>query len=380
MHIAIFIYGLTWGGATRRILSIADGFSQKGHHVDIVMVQKDGPLAASVPKAIRLVNLDMGIFNILCRKGSRKLKMFCSQMPLARYLRNNLPDVLFSAANHANLAAIGARKLSGTGIPLVIRVSNHLTASLAERSGLSRKIRYKMACRTYRQAEAVIAVSHGVAQDVELNAKVAASRITTIYNPTYTPDLIEKASVPLVHPWAQTGSPPVILGAGRLAAGKDFITLVKAFASVRKQCQAHLVILGEGKQRGNISRSVKELGIEKDVYMPGYVDNPLAWMANASVFVLSSKWEGLPGVLIEAMAAGCPVVSTRCPSGPAEILENGRYGRLVPVSDYQGLAKAIIATLESPPDAEKLRKRAAEFSVGCAVDRYLDVLSGVARK
>ena len=158
------------------------------------------------------------------------------------------------------------------------------------------------------------------------------------------------------------------------------IDLIKAFALLRRQRMARLVILGEGNLRNKLTRLVEDLGVSADVDMPGFVSNPLAWMSRASLFVLSSASEGLPGVLIEAMAAGCPVVSTNCPSGPAEILENGRYGSLVTVGDHIALAKAIAMTLNSPHDTEFLRNRALAFSVNKAVDGYLEVLSRVAAR
>jgi len=168
----------------------------------------------------------------------------------------------------------------------------------------------------------------------------------------------------------------VILGAGRLTPQKDFVTLIRAFARVRAQHPARLVILGDGKQRGEILGLAHRLGIAADLDLPGFVDNPFAWMSRSAVFVLSSVWEGFPGVLIEAMTCGCPVVSTDCPSGPVEIVDGGRYGRLVPVGDDEAMAAAILASLRDPGSPEMLRARAAEFSVDQAIDRYLEVLLG----
>jgi glycosyltransferase involved in cell wall biosynthesis len=152
---------------------------------------------------------------------------------------------------------------------------------------------------------------------------------------------------------------------------KDFPTLLKAFARVRAVREARLVILGEGKKRIELETLAQELGVAAEVDLPGWVDNPFAWMARAAVFVLSSAYEGLPGVLIQALACGCPVVSTDCPSGPAEILAGGTYGPLVPVGDDQALANAIFAVLSAPPDRDRLRARAAMFSMDRAVDQYL---------
>jgi len=192
-------------------------------------------------------------------------------------------------------------------------------------------------------------------------------------------EMLEKARAPLEHPWFAPGAPPVVLGVGRLAPQKEFPTLIRAFARVRSQRPARLMILGEGKtpdRRAALLALAGELGIAEDVALPGFQPNPFAYMARASLFVLSSAWEGLPGVLVQALACGCPVVSTDCPSGPAEILEQGEYGRLVAVGDEAALAEAIGSTLDNPPERDKLRARGADFSIDLSVDRHLDVLLG----
>jgi glycosyltransferase involved in cell wall biosynthesis len=177
------------------------------------------------------------------------------------------------------------------------------------------------------------------------------------------------------HPWLVAGGPPVVLGVGKFKLQKDFALLIRAFARVRGSRPARLIILGDGPRRDELEGLVNRFGLTADVALPGVVDNPYAWMSRASVFVLSSAWEGLPGVLIEAMACGCPVVSTDCPSGPAEILDRGKFGSLVPVGDEQAMADAILATLANPPSGESLRVRARLFSIDVAVTRYLELLA-----
>jgi len=177
------------------------------------------------------------------------------------------------------------------------------------------------------------------------------------------------------HPWLAPGEPPVVMGIGRLAPKKDFTTLVRAFAEVRQDVRARLMILGEGPERAELESLVRTLDLEADVALPGFVDNPYAYLARASLFVLSSRWEGLPTVLIEAMFCGAPVVSTDCPSGPHEILNGGRYGRLVPVGDLSALAGAITAGITgniqpAPPESWR------DFELGIVVDRYLEMAFG----
>lgn len=380
MHIAVFIYAMTGGGAQRRTLTLIKGFVDRGHRVDLVVVEPSGALQGEVPATVRCVPLKSRWVGCLPSRGLRKLKLFCCRWPLAAYLRRHRPDVLLSAASHTSLTALAARRLSGSGTPLVLRLSSHLTASHGGCLNLFNRVRYLTACRWLAEADAVIAVSKAIAEDIAQHTGVAWHRIRTIYNPVFTGDLVAKASAPLDHPWFEEGGPPVILGVGRLAAHKDFPTLIKAFAVVRSRRPARLVILGEGGLRRDLTALARSLGVAADMDLPGYVNNPLAWMSRASVFVLPSSCEGLPGVLIEAMAAGCRVVSTDCPSGPAEILENGTHGRLVPVGDHVALAEAIATTLDAPHDPQRMRTRAADFSVNRAVDAYLEVLSQVAKE
>lgn len=196
-----------------------------------------------------------------------------------------------------------------------------------------------------------------------------------IHNPVVTPKLFEQAKEPIDREWFKDGAPPVILGVGRLSLQKDFPTLIRAFTIVRKQLPARLMILGEGEERPQIEAMIKELGLASEVALPGFVSNPYAFMSRAAVFVLSSVYEGLPTVLIEAMAVGTPVVSTDCPSGPREILGFGKYGMLVPVRDFEALANAIVTTLSDQTDVEGLRQQAQKFSLENTVNGYLELIN-----
>jgi len=373
-HIAIYIYGPSGGGATRRTLTLAGGFAKRGHRVDLVVVDAEGPLAGDLPEGVRLVALDSALIRLAGRKRRRRIK--ASSFALARYLRRERPDVLLSAANHVHLTAVIAVRLSRAPVRVVLRVSNHLTGSHLGDSKRPRPNRLKFARRVYGRADAAIAVSQGIADDIVEHTALSRKQVCAVTNPTYTPEIDSAAAAPLDHPWLSAGALPLLLAAGRLAPAKDFATLLRAFARVRARRPVRLVILGEGGQRRILEQLLRELGIEADVELHGFVDNPFAWMSRASLFVLSSAWEGSPGVLVEAMACGCPVVSTDCPSGPDEILAGGRYGRLVPVGDDAALADAIVATLDTTIDREALRTRAREFDVDHAVERYLDVLLG----
>jgi glycosyltransferase involved in cell wall biosynthesis len=226
----------------------------------------------------------------------------------------------------------------------------------------------------YPLVDQIIAVSQGVAEDIREITGLPPERITVIHNPVITARLLAMAREPVAHPWFNAAEPPVILGAGRLTRQKDFPTLIRAFARVQRHRPARLVILGEGRQRLALKTLAAELGVASEVDLPGFVVNPYAYMAKAAVFALSSTWEGSPNVLTEALALGTPAVATDCPSGPREILGEGRYGALVPVSDSASLAQAILATLDDPPDCTLLRQAVREYSLESSVLAYLQAL------
>jgi len=226
----------------------------------------------------------------------------------------------------------------------------------------------------YPLSDEIIANSQGVADDLAKVINLPRERINVVYNPTISPNLFKKAKRDLHHPWFDCDEPSVILGAGRLEPQKDFSTLIDAFWNIKRRQNARLMILGEGSRRSKLEEQITKMNLEDEVSLPGFTDNPYKYMRNASVFVLSSSHEGLPNVLIEAMACGCPVVSTNCPSGPSEILDDGKYGPLIPVGDPDRLAEAIVTVLEEPIDPNVLRGRAMDFSLESTLDRFESVL------
>ena len=359
--LAIFLPALGGGGAERVMLKVAQGMVGRGYSVDLVLTQVAGPYLAEVPHSVRLVDL----------KASRVLSSLPS---LVRYLRRERPDTLLSGL-YANVMALWARSLAR--VPTRVVVSEHNTLSLAVRQATDLRVRLapQLIKRFYRRADGIIAVSAGVADDLSRVTGIPRHLIQVIFNPIITPDLRVKSQAPLDHPWFNPGEPPVILAAGRLTAQKDFPTLIKAFALIQEGRKARLLILGEGKERPAIEALVKQLGLEEDVSLPGFVVNPYPYMVRAPVFVLSSRWEGLPTVLVEAMFCGALIISTDCPSGPREILRDGLYGQLVPVGDPVKMAKAIENGLagKMPHPPEECWK---PFELDRVTDQYINILFG----
>lgn len=360
-RIAVFLQDLHGGGAERVMLTLAAGLSERGAEVDLVLIRREGAYAAEIPDGLRVVELGTG-------------RMVQSVVALARYLRRRRPDALLTALVHVNVGALLAALAGPRGTRVVVTEHNQISRNHATLRSRTLKAAYALVRHLYPRAAAVVAVSSGVAEDLSRFSGMARDRIRVIHNPIVTPGLASRAAEPLDDPWFAPGAPPVFVGVGRLSAQKDFSTLITAFARLRAGRQARLLVLGEGEERAGLERLAASLGVADDVRLPGFVANPYAYMTHAAGFVLSSRFEGLPTVLVEAMACGTPVAATDCPSGPREILEDGRLGPLVPVEDADALAAAMAGLLDSPVPPEDLEARAADFSVGRAVDRYLDVL------
>lgn len=350
--------------------------------MDLVVIAARGPLLGLLGPRVRLVALTSWVENHPLARAPRRVQLFLGLRRIVRYFREARPGVFLAAASHVHVPILIAHRVAACDVPLVLRVSNHLSRSgSGDAKPKKRLFAPRLARWLYPRADAVIAVSRGVADDIHLVTGYPRERIHAVYSPILTDELRERAAVSLDHPWFAPGEPPVVLGVGRLVKQKDFPTLIRAFARVHAERPVRLLILGRAKKkkRQRLVDLIDSLGLAADVQLPGYVDNPLAYMARAAVLVLSSAWEGLPGVLIEALACGCPVVSTDCPSGPSEILADGKYGRLVPVGDDTAMAAAINATLDAPPARDALRARAEEFDSARAIDNYLSVLLSVSR-
>jgi len=358
--IAFFLPSVRGGGAQRVIVNLVQGITERGLPVDVVLATAEGVFLDQLPPAARIVDL-------------RARRLLGSLVPLTRYLRRERPRILVSSMSHANLIALWAAKFAHPSVPVMVTVHNTMSQSTPEEGGLAGALSSRLLRTFYPWATSVVAVSRGAADDLAHTSGLPRERVHVIYNPVITPAMLALARQRPDHPWFGPGEPPVMLGVGRMTPQKDFPTLIRAFAEVRRQRPARLIILGEGEERPGLENLIGELGLADDVALPGFRDDAIAYMACSALFVLSSAWEGLPTVLIEALAAGTRVVSTECPSGPREILQDGRLGALVPVGDASGLARAMIAALDRP--AEALPPAAlTPFTRDAAVDNYLRLI------
>jgi glycosyltransferase involved in cell wall biosynthesis len=294
---------------------------------------------------------------------------------VVRYLRKERPDAVLTSMTPNNIVVLWARAISGLSTRVVIREAIHLSSEIDFDRRNFDDILPTLVAAWYPKADAVIAVSQGVADDLANRGAVETERILVIPNGYDIENIQAQAAQAVDDPWFAEGAPPLILAAGRLVDQKGFDVLLRAFAELhRHRPSLRLMILGQGEERSTLERQVEELGLGAAVRLPGALGDIFARMSKAAVFVLSSRHEGFPNVLVEAMAAGCPVVASDCPSGPREILDNGRFGPLVPVGDPQALAQAILNRLDAPRDTEALRGRATEFSLEITTRRYLEAL------
>ena len=349
------------------MLNLATEFAKSKHRVDLILVTKKGPYLKQVPKNIKII----GFFI-----PTMKFRTLSSIIPLLFYLKKEKPNILITASTSCNIIAVVTRILSHSQVKIIIGVHNTFSIAKKELRLFRRIVTLKLMQLLYPKADAVVAVSKGVADDLPRTINIPRQKIKVVYNPIINSEIYKKAKGKVDHLYFADPSFKVIIGVGRLTQQKDFSTLINAFAKVRQKAKTRLIILGEGEDRQKLEELIQRLKLEKDVSLPGFVDNPYAYMARSDVFVLSSRWEGLPTVLVEAMACGIPVVSTNCKSGPAEILENGKYGKLVPVRDVDALAGAILETLENPLSSDILKARANDFSVEKAANEYLKVING----
>lgn len=391
--IAVLIKNFEYGGTQRVLLHLANKLHEYGHVVH-VLCPGSGPLEATVRDGIRLVHLKSGsefyarllalranpsaaknlllplVLPLHPPKGLRLLA------PLARYLSEARPAVLISATASHNVVTTLAKRMAGVATGLIL--TEHVTTDQRRISDI-RFVRHylpDLMRQTYRDADAIVGVSKAVTDDLRELLQVPRERVRLIYNPAVPDDVKVLAAAPVEHPWFGPNQPPVVLSAGRADRTKDFATLVSAIALLRRQMPVRLVILSSALPNSSqndyldsLRGLAQRLGVAEHFEILDFTPNPFAYMARAGVFASSSTSEGFGNVVAESLACGCPVVSTRT-RGPAEVLEDGRYGWLVPTGDVPAMAAALGAALRSPRDSAALALRADTFNVERAARAY----------
>lgn len=363
-RIALFLPSLRGGGAERAMLLFAKGLIARGYLVDIVVAQATGALVREVPTGARLIDFQ-------CRKVSFSIPKLYS------YLRSEKPEAVYSSIVNANITAIISsllcRTFGGFKGRTVVRESNVVTPE--GQVSLPRRVAGFLAPRLYSFADAIISVSHDVATELTACLPSLSSRLFVLPNPVISEEIFKLSAEPAAHEWLRDpqvdGNIPIIVGAGRLHPQKDFTTLIEAFALVVANHPARLIILGEGEERPKLEAQIDRLGLNSCVSLPGFVANPFPYLKRADTFVLSSRYEGMPNVLLQAMAFGTAVVATRCHSGACEVVTSDEFGRLVSPGEPAEMARAIESCLHLPKSAGASELVSNNFSVKRATAEYL---------
>ncbi len=408
LHIGFVLSSLNGGGAERVILNLAQSLIDRGHRADLVIPRLAGDYQAAIPHGLRIYRgwfprTDRTFLRTVQRSGvevealgmnpvavawiglvlsrkypgvrvPRQRSLYAKVYVLNRYIRRVGPHVLVSALESSDAAAICAAEWTGRTVPVIVTAHNNITAHYPPEWQEASRILYPM-------ADAVVAVSRGVAGSVDRSLGVDARHIRTIHNGVPVDSVWRLAQEDCTHPWLAGGEPPVILNVGRGVPQKDHPTLVDAFGLARREVDARLLILGRlsASYRERLKSLARAHGVERDLGFVDFDENPYRYMRRAALLALSSRWEGLPTVILEALACGTPVVSTDAPYGPREIL--GQWGDLPPVGDVPGLARALVATLHGArPTEEALRAGAADFSAQRAADAYLALFEKVVKE
>lgn len=289
-------------------------------------------------------------------------------LPLIKFLKSKKPDVLLASGPSLHVVTCIAKRITGYPKILVIRIHAHTSSLVEDRRWLNRKILLWLMKHTHQWADYKVSASRGAALDWADLLKIDKDDIEVMYNPAVGEDVLEKSMHPVIHPWLNHNETPVLITVARLEKQKSIDVLLHAFSLVLKEKEVKLIIVGDGSLKKELESLAITLGIKEHVDFYGWVENPYALMSKADLFVLSSWYEGFANVIAEALACGCPVVSTNAPSGPSEILEDGKYGRLVPVGDIHSLASSILTSLSEPVDKEFLKKRGMDFHVDKIID------------
>lgn len=364
VRLAIFIPSFGDGGVERMLINLAGGLVARGLEVDFLTRSRTAPYLDALAPGVRLIEAGRG-------------GVFSGQVFLCAYLKQSHPDIVLCGKDKAAQAVLIACRLTGVSTRLVMRPGTNFSARFSELGPWSRWRTRLLVRWVHRAAAAVVGNSASVVADIAKVADLPADRVHLIRNPVVTPQLITQAAAALDHPWFAPDAPPVVMGVGRLGQVKGFDTLLRAFAALRQQRPCRLMILGDGRLRADLLNLAAQLDVADDVALPGFDPNPYRYLKRAALFVLSSRREGSPNALTEALALGTPVVATDCPSGPREVLRDGAVAPLVPVDDVEALAAAMGQVLDAPGDAAVRQAAVAEYTVDVCAERYAALLKAL---
>lgn len=355
LKISFFSPNLEGGGAERVISNLAIEFSKNGYDVDLVLTKAQGAYLNNIPDCVNVIDFQCG-------------KVVFSLPKLIRYIQKEQPKIMFASQMHASTILIWAVKIARVNTKIIIRQPTMLY-SLHEKKSTFSSIRQKLFLLTARYANQIIVTSKNMAEEFHRFSRLPENKIKIIYNPLPIETIKEKSLMPIDNFLNISDEIPIILAVGRLVKVKDFHTLVKAFYLVQKKVPAYLFILGDGELKLELKKFIQDLGLDNKVKILGFKQNPYNYMKNSKVFVLSSLREGFPNSMVEAMACGCSIVATDCTGGTSEILEYGKWGKIVPVGDEVLMAEAILESLNTLPNPN-IYERVQKFSINYIFSEY----------
>lgn len=379
-HIAVFISSFRAGGGEKMMVEIAEALSGLGHRVDLVVMKNTGALSGDVSGAVNVVDLGVG-------------RIIFSWIKLRNYLRQYKPNSIIALDEYTHLATLLAVRDVGYKVRVVLRIGNMYSVLFNKYKRFRDKLIPFLIKKFYRGADRVIAVSHGVFDDIVKLTNLDPEKVSVIYNPKRGEVIAQKKEFPVGHVWVERkDSLPLVVAVGRLREQKNFELLIKAFAEVKKEVNSRLVIVGMGREEGRLRELIRSLGCEDSVSLPGYTDNPYRFLSRADVFVSASLWEGMPNGVLEAITCGAPAIVSDCDSGPREILApNSDYkfrlkkgfeltdnGILFAVNDEEALIGALGKMLKDQNLRSKYAKasliRAKDFDMEKIIKQYEAVL------
>lgn len=358
--ICFFVPRIVTGGLVQVMLTLAEAFADKGYSIDLATIHQSWPndLKHLIPKNTNLIHLT----------ASRPTTAI---WPLVKHLKKSKPDVLISAGAAANYLAMLAKILAFSSTKTILTEHSQPSVDIFKSKKLIDKVIPFFMRRLYPRADFIVAVSHSVARDLSTFIRYPLEKIYVIYNPIVNSKLTELSFAKLDHPWFKEKQYPIVLFVGRFSDVKNIPLLVNAFSLVRKSYECKLVLVGDGPERENLQSLVRDLALSKDTLLINYCPNPYPYMRHSNVLVLTSKWEGLGNVLIEAMACGTPVIATDNLESAREILDNGKFGVLTPNNNVKILADNIVKAIQYEAAPKNIKERANIFSVDTSVDQYL---------
>jgi len=378
--VAFFISSYRAGGGERVMITLANTFADRGYEVDLLVLKPVGQYAEHVDARVQVYSLD-------------RRRIALSIFPLITYLKKRKPEVLLALDEYTHLLALIARYVTRSDVRIVLRIGNMLSELFTRYAGMKNKIIPPLVRSWYKHADRIIAVSKGVRDDVIVVTGIAPDNVSVIYQPKPRAEILERAQEPVDHPWFTDKSVPLALFVGRLREQKNLPVLIRAFAAVRADMPARLVLIGSGREEGRLRALITELGMEDSIMLIGYADNPYQYMSRADVFVFPTLWEGMPNALLEAMVVGLPVIASDCSgAGPREIIapatdhrvrmvsgiEYAEFGVLTAVNDEAALSEAMKTLLSDPAKravyAAKSLERSADFDADGIIDAYAQAL------